>query len=113
MQQPPTFPPKKTSATSLTESSSTVGMGSTSQSNGASDVGRALVDRADGVSMPALLGYLTSCVIFLFGAVGTLFSDMPGEIKKGMFGGYAAGSIVLILLSSFVDSHHKISQRLK
>ena len=76
-----------------------------------SDVGHALADRADGVCPPALLGYATAGLIMLFGAGGTLFSDIPGEIKKGLVGGYAAGSVSLVLLSSFVDSHHRISQR--
>ena len=76
-----------------------------------SNVGHALADRADGVCPPALLGYATAGLIMLFGAGGTLFSDIPGEIKKGLVGGYAAGSVSLVFLSSFVDSHHRISQR--
>ena len=54
---------------------------------------------------------VTAAAIALFGAVGTLFSDLPGDIKKGLFAGYGAGAVSLVLLSSFVDSHHRISRR--
>ena len=76
-----------------------------------SDVGRSLSERMDGVSPPAFLGYATAGLIMLFGAGGTLFTDLPGEVKKHLLGGYAAGSVGLVLLASFVDSHHRISQR--
>ena len=75
-----------------------------------SDVGHALADRVDGFCPPALLGFATAGLIMLIGAGATLFSDIPGEIKKGLVGGYAAGSVSLVLMSSFVDSHHRISQ---
>ena len=44
------------------------------------NVGHTIVDRASGLSMPSVIGYATASLIFLFGAGGTLFSDMPGEI---------------------------------
>jgi len=74
------------------------------------DVGRAMA--ADtGISPPALLGYVTSGLVLLFGAGGILFSDMPGEVKRQLAAGYAAVSVGLVLTSSFVDSHHRISMR--
>ena len=64
-----------------------------------------------GISTPALLGYVTSGLIMFFGAGGMLFADVPGEIKKQLAAAYAASSVALVLASSFVDSHHKISMR--
>ena len=75
------------------------------------NVGHAIVDRASGVSIPSVIGYATASLIFLFGAGGTLFSDMPGEVKKAMLGGYMAGSVTLMLFSSFVDSHHRLASK--
>ena len=73
-------------------------------------IGRAMA--ADtGISTPALLGYITSGLVLVFGAGGMVFSDMPGELKKQLAAGYAVASVGLVLSSSFVDSHHKISMR--
>ena len=120
MQQPPTFPPSSQTTTAgqapRPNGPTSGGPAAKNQTHfvkpvNTSAVGHALADRAEGVSPPALLGYATAGLIMLFGAGGTLFSDLPGEIKKGLVGGYAAGSVGLVLLSSFVDSHHRISQR--
>ena len=82
-----------------------------SQGYSTSQMGHAIADRADGVSMPAMIGYVTAGLILIFGAGGTLFSDLPGPVKKGVIGGYAAGSVSLVLMSSFVDSHHRIAMK--
>jgi len=109
--KPPTFPP-----TSITRPIGPASGGPASDPYGReavaqlADIGRDMA--ADtGVSPPALLGYVTSGLVLLFGAGGMLFSDMPGEVKKQLAAGYAAASVGLVLASSFVDSHHRISMR--
>ena len=56
-----------------------------------------------------LLGYTTAAFIFLFGALGTLFSDTPdiGGIKKNIAGAYMVGAVHIVLLSAIVGNTNK------
>ena len=112
--KPPTFPakpvPRPYGPASGGPASVQHGSNTTEAVAQVADIGRAMA--ADtGISTPALLGYATSGLVLLFGAGGMLFSDMPGELKKQLAAGYAVASVGLVLTSSFVDSHHKISMR--
>jgi hypothetical protein len=72
-----------------------------------------LREKASGISKPALLGYITAGLIFVFGGIGTMFNDDldMGGIKKNIAGGYTFAAVALILLSSMADSADKISRR--
>ena len=111
MQKPPSFPPSSSFQGSIPRNAASGGPASIPQPVAPNNLGQTLVDRPEGVCTPALLGYFTAAAIALFGAVGTLFSDLPGDIKKGLFAGYGAGAVSLVLLSSFDDSHHRISRK--
>lgn len=56
-----------------------------------------------------LLGYTTAAFVFLFGALGTLFSDTPdiGGIKKNIAGAYMVGAVHIVLLSAIVGNTNK------
>lgn len=72
-----------------------------------------LREKALGMSKPALLGYITAGLIFVFGAIGTMFNDGIdlGGLKKNIAGGYMFAAVALVLLSSMADSADKISRR--
>jgi hypothetical protein len=72
-----------------------------------------LREKASGMSKPALLGYITAGLIFIFGGIGTMFNDDLdiGGLKKNIAGSYTFAAVVLVLLSSMADSADKISRR--
>ena len=57
-------------------------------------------------SKAELLGYTTAGFIFIFGVLGTLFSDTPdiGGIKRTMAGAYMVGAVHVVLLSSIAGN---------
>ncbi len=66
-----------------------------------------------GMSKPALLGYTTGLLIFLFGCLGTMFNDNPdiGGIKKAIASGYLVAAVTLVQISSIADNTWRSSQR--
>ena len=56
-----------------------------------------------------MLGYVTAATIALFGAVEHCSATCL-VISKGAFRWLWRGAVSLVLLSSFVDSHHRISE---
>ena len=57
-------------------------------------------------SKAELLGYTTASFIFIFGVLGTLFSDAPdiGGMKRTMAGAYMVGAVHVVLLSSIAGN---------
>jgi hypothetical protein len=72
-----------------------------------------LREKASAMSKPALIGYITAALIFIFGGIGTMFNDDIdiGGLKKNIAGTYTFAAIVLVLLSSISDSADRISRR--
>ena len=56
-----------------------------------------------------LLGYTTGVFIFLFGTLGTLFSDTPdiGGFKKNIAGAYMIGAVHMVLLSAIAGNTYR------
>ena len=81
------------------------------QQTGIPNVGHAIADKAVGVCMPAILGYSFGVLVFVFGAGGTLFSDLPGELKRTMFGTQAAVAVGFVLGASFIDSANRYAMK--
>ena len=66
-----------------------------------------------GMSKPALLGYTTGLLIFLFGCLGTMFNDDLdfGGIKKTIASSYLFAAVTLVQISSIADNTWRSSQR--
>ena len=63
-------------------------------------------------SKAELLGYTTAGFIFVFGVLGTLFSDGPdiGGIRRTMAGAYMVGAVHVVLLSSIAGNTFRQKQ---
>ena len=72
----------------------------------------ALENPVDSSFLPTkveLLGYTTGIFIFLFGTLGTLFSDTPdiGGMKKSIAGAYMVGAVHVVLLSAIAGNTYR------
>ena len=63
-------------------------------------------------SKAELLGYTTVGFKFVFGVLGTLFSDGPdiGGIRRTMAGAYMGGAVHVVLLSSIAGNTFRHNQ---
>ena len=79
----------------------------------ASSIEARVTHEVTGMSKPALIGYTTGLLIFLFGCLGTMFNDEPdiGGIKKAMAGGYLVAAVALVQVSSIADNTWRLSRR--
>ena len=79
----------------------------------ASSIETRVTQEVTGMSKPALIGYTTGLLIFLFGCLGTMFNDDPdfGGIKKAMAGGYLVAAVALVQVSSIADNTWRSSRR--
>ena len=93
--------------------------GAEQQQPAASSIEARVTKEVKGMSKPALLGYTTGLLIFLFGCLGTMFNDDLdyidgldiGGIKKTIAGSYLLAAVTLVQISSIADNTWRSSQR--
>ncbi|ABI45457.1 hypothetical protein [Synechococcus sp. CC9311] len=91
----------------------TAAHGGEQQQPAVSSIEARVTQEVTGMSKPALLGYTTGLLIFLFGCLGTMFNDNPdiGGIKKAIASGYLVAAVTLVQISSIADNTWRSSQR--
>jgi|TARA_B100000073_G_scaffold208713_1_gene173090 hypothetical protein len=91
----------------------TAAYGGVQQPSAASSIEARVTQEVTGMSKPALIGYTTGLLIFLFGCLGTMFNNDPdfGGIKKAMAGGYLVAAVALVQVSSIADNTWRSSRR--
>jgi hypothetical protein len=94
-------------------SSVTSAYGAGQQQPAVSSIEARVTEEMKGMSKPALLGYTTGLLIFLFGCLGTMFSDNPdfGGIKKAVASSYLVAAVALVQISSIADNTWRSSKR--
>ena len=91
----------------------TASYGEGQQQPAVSSIEARVTQEVTGMSKTALLGYTTGLLIFLFGCLGTMFSDNPdfGGIKKAVASSYLVAAVVLVQVSSIADNTWRSSRR--
>ena len=105
------LPPVPSSINQGTRPTSAYGAGQ--QQPAVSSIEARVTEEMKGMSKPALLGYTTGLLIFLFGCLGTIFSDNPdfGGIKKAVASSYLVAAVALVQISSIADNTWRSSKR--